>query len=163
MLAIGVVPRVDAHLLDMLCCDQRGLRREVHIRDERHVHVAPAQLGADVGEVLGRLEMWSRDAHDLTAGARERCDLVDDGRCVQRVRDRHRLDANRVRSTDPDLTDTHLTRGTADGTERVARVAPQRTPFGRGARSFPDESLRHQKPLVSRRAPPGRPSRFPAL
>ena len=45
LLLVGVVARVDPHLLDVLGRDQRRVRREVDVGDERHAHAAPAQLG----------------------------------------------------------------------------------------------------------------------
>ena len=45
LLLVGVVPRIDPDLLDVLRGDQRRVRREVDVRDERHaIHPAASEL-----------------------------------------------------------------------------------------------------------------------
>ena len=117
LLLVGEVARVDAHLLDVLGGDQRGVRREVDVGDQRHADAAPPQLAADLREVLGLLERGRGDARDLAAGLHHALDLRDGRVRVERVGRRHRLHAHGVRAADADVADADF-EGAAGGAAR---------------------------------------------
>ena len=123
LLLVGVVARVDPDLLDVLGRDQRGARRVVDVGDERHAHAAPAQLGADRGEVLGLLARRRGDPRDLAARGGEPLHLVGGARGVERVGGRHRLHAHGLVAADRDVAHAHDPRPPPARRERARRVA----------------------------------------
>ena len=154
LLLVGEVARIDAHLLDVLGGDQRGVGREMDVGDERHGDPAPPQLAADLREVLGLLEGGRGDARDLAAGLHHALDLRDGRERIERVGRRHRLQAQRIRAADADVADADLEAGPAarpvdgaDGGERHALSRPRSA--RRGART-------RRRGATHRCLPPGR-------
>ena len=73
-------------------------------------HTATVELGPDRGQILGLAQRGRGDSRDLTTRVGELFDLIRGTRGIQRVRRRHGLDADRLGSAEPNLTDGDLTR-----------------------------------------------------
>ena len=93
------------------------------VRDERSVHAALEAGLLDRPEALRILDPWRRDAHDLAAGLSQPYDLGHGGIHILGIRRRHRLNADRIRPTDPDVPDAHFPAAPARPGERAFHVA----------------------------------------
>ncbi len=104
-LAVGVVSRVDPDLLHIVRRYERGRWREVDVGHERNSEAPASQPILDSGEVLGGLQVRDGEADQGAAGGSESGDFVHDHRGVEGVRNRHRLNQNRMVSPDREITD----------------------------------------------------------
>ena len=122
LLAVGVVAGVHADLLDVLDGLHRGARREVDVGDEGHADLSSGERAANFGKVARIGRGRDRHADDLAAGLHHADDLRDCRRRVGRRGRRHRLDADRIAPSDPDVADHDLARGSPP--VLVGRLAP---------------------------------------
>ena len=91
MLAIGEISGIDPHLVDVLECADRRIRREVNISHEGDVHPATLELRANLAQGLDVSERRSRDAHELAARVGQAFDLSCRAPYVAGICRRHRL------------------------------------------------------------------------
>jgi len=125
LLLVGVVARVDPHLLDVLGSRHGRTGREVDVGHERHANAPALELGANRPQILGVLRRGRGDPDDLAAGFYEPLGLVGGARSVEGIRRRHRLDADRVVAAKSHVADPDHTRDAPAGGEDVCDVGGQ--------------------------------------
>ena len=109
-LGVGVVARVNPHLLDPFRSFDRRFRFEMDVGDNRHIAAALAQTLRDILKVARVFHCGCGDSNDLTACIRELDRLLDRRLGVHRVTRDHRLHTDRVVTADADVTHLHLAR-----------------------------------------------------
>ncbi len=82
-----------------------GVGSEVDVGDEGNVHLATIELSTNVRECRGIVEGGRGDSNDLAAGVGQCLGLVGGGRHVLRIRGRHRLNPDRIRTADHAIPD----------------------------------------------------------
>ena len=109
-LRVGVVARIDSHLLHPFRRFHCSFRLELDVGHDWYIAAALAQTFDDVLEVARVFHSGCGDAADLTTGIRQFHRLPDARLRVHRVARDHRLDTDRVVPADTDVAHLHLTR-----------------------------------------------------
>ena len=110
LLRVRVIAGVNPHLVYPFGRFHRCVGFEMDVGDDRHIAPALAQALDDVLEVARVLDSRRSDPDDFTIGVCQLDRLLDRRLGVHRVAGNHRLDTDRVITTDPDVAHLHLAR-----------------------------------------------------
>ena len=130
---VGVIARVDAHLLDVLDGLHRGGGQKVDVGDQRQLPPPRGgDLRADFLERARGLLVRRGDADDFAAGLGQAEGLAHRRSHVLRQRSRHRLHPQRIRAADADDADLDLASRPAHGAKARGAVRRQMGSVGLG-------------------------------
>ena len=110
LLRVRVIAGINSHLVYPFGRFHRCVGFEMDVGDDRHIAPALAQALDDVLEVARVLDSRRSDPDDFTIGVCQLDRLLDRRLGVHRVAGNHRLDTDRVITTDPDIAHLHLAR-----------------------------------------------------
>ena len=103
---IDIVAWVDTHLLAVKGCHIGRMGREMYIGHKRCRIAVGLQLGRDILHILGLTNALGSKAYKLATGIDDTLGLSHTALGIIRIYRSHRLDTDRIMSTNADIADT---------------------------------------------------------
>ena len=105
---INIVARIDANLLTIQCSHISRMSRKMNIGHQRRIVAVGLQLGRDILHVLRLTGTLGSETHQFATCIDDALGLCHTALGIIRIHSTHRLDADGVRASNADTTDTSL-------------------------------------------------------